>query len=122
MVGIAGVSATVAPRTGRLAVLMWLARLYAQAWSPVLAATGVIVGSVALSSGRLRLALVALGGAGPAARYTATVLGRPAAARPPEATGKCVADVAVGRLGNGEAVPTDLWLPDQELPAYPGPR
>jgi acetyl esterase/lipase len=114
VVGIAGVLATVGPRAGRLAVAVWLPRLVAQAWSPVVAAAGTIVGSLALLNRRPRLALAALGGAGLAARYTAAALGSPAAARLPPTAGRCVADVEVGRLGNGEAVLADLWLPGHE--------
>ncbi|MGD8485738.1 MAG: alpha/beta hydrolase [Chloroflexota bacterium] len=115
-VGIAGVLATVGPRVGRLAVVIWLPRLLAQAWSPVVAAAGTIVGSVALLAGRSRLALVALGGVGLAACYGATALGRSAAARLPATIGRCQPDVEVGRLGTGEAVLADLWLPVRERP------
>jgi acetyl esterase/lipase len=113
MVGIAGLLATVGPRVGLVAVVLWLPRLLAQAWSPVVAVAGTITGAVVLLTGRPRLALVALGGAGLAVRYTATALGPSSAARLPPTRGRCVADVAVGRLGNGDEVLADLWLPDR---------
>jgi hypothetical protein len=82
MVGIAEMLAVAGPRAGRFMVVIWLPRLFAQAWWPVAAAAGTIVGSVAILTGRLRLALMALGGAALAARYITTALGPSAAAAP----------------------------------------
>jgi len=115
-VGIAGALAMVGPRAGRLAVATWLPRLFAQAWSPVAAAAGMIVGSVALLTGRLRVALMALGGAVLAVRYIVMALGGSAAARLPRASGTCLPDVELGALESGETVLADLWLPDPERP------
>jgi acetyl esterase/lipase len=110
-VGIAGTLATVGPRAGRLAAVLWPPRLFAQAWSPVVAAAGMVVGLLALLTGRLRPALVALGGAGLAARYISMALGGAGAARLPATSGGCVRDVEVGRLENGATVLADLWRP-----------
>ena len=116
LVGIAGMLAVAGPRAGRFAVVIWLPRLFAQAWSPVVAAAGTLIGSVALLTGRLRLAMLALGGAVLAARYITTAVGPSAAARLPATTGRCVADVEVGRPESGEAVLADLWLPSGGRP------
>jgi len=116
LVGIAGALAAVGPRVGRLAIVIWLPRLFAQAWSPVVAAIGASVGCVALACRRPRLGLLALGGAGLAARYTLTALGRSPAVRLPPTSGTCLPDLRVGSLANGEAILADLWRPQQERP------
>ncbi len=112
--GALGMMANVGPRVGRLAVAIWLPRLLAQAWSPVVAAIGTGVGCTALARRRPRLGLVALGGAGLAARYTLTALGGSPALRLPESSGRCVADLRVGWAANGEAILADLWRPEHD--------
>jgi hypothetical protein len=113
MVAVAGVLACAGPRAGRLAAACWLPRLFAQAWSPLVAA-GLVAGTLAIATGRWRVALAAIGGAGLAARFAWLALGGPAVASLPAATGWCRRDVDVGRLGNGEPVLADLWLPQRE--------
>lgn len=116
LAGVAGAVAVVGPREGRLAIVLWLPRLYAQAWSPVVAAAGSVLGSVALASGRRRLGLVGLGGAGLAAGYVARVLGPLWAARLPRASGRCLRGVRLGALADGEGVLADLWCPEPNQP------
>jgi acetyl esterase/lipase len=114
LVGVAGALAAAGPRAGRPAVVVWLPRLLAQAWSPVVAAMGAGVGCAALACRRPRLGLLALGGGGLATRYTLTALGRSPAVRLPPTSGTCLPDLRVGALANGEAVLADLWRPPQE--------
>ena len=116
LVSMSGALTAVGPREGRLAIALWLPRLYAQAWSPVVAAAGTVLGCVALASGPRRLGLLSLGGAGLAARYIAVALGRSPATRLPQASGRRLPDVRVGSLEDGEAVLGDLWCPDPDQP------
>lgn len=115
-IGLGGALALVGPRSGRIALALWLPRLLAQAWAPVLAAAGCLVGGVALAIGRSRSGLVALGGAMLSARFTVQAAGcregiwpvvLPA---PPPA--RCLRDVVVDRAPEGQgALLGDLWLP-----------
>jgi acetyl esterase/lipase len=116
LVSVFGVLAAAGPREGRLAIVTWLPRLYAQAWSPVVVAAGTVAGWMALAVGRRRLALMGLGGAGLAAGYIATTLGRSPATRLPQPSGRCLPDVRVGSLTDGEAVLADLWCPEPDRP------
>jgi len=113
---MSGALAADGPREGRLAIVLWLPRLYAQAWSPVVAAAGAVLGCVALGFGRRTLGLLGLGGAGLAARHIAVALGGSPAPRLPQASGRRLADVRVGCLEDGEVVLGDLWCPDPDQP------
>ena len=116
LVGVAGAVTVVGPREGRLAIALWLPRLYAQAWSPVVAAAGAALGWVALASGWRRLGLVGLGGSGLAVGYIAGALGRLWATRLPQASGRCLRDIRLGAPADGEAILADLWCPEPDQP------
>ena len=112
LLGVAGGLAVAGPRKGRAAVALWLPRLLAQAWSPLVASVGAIIGSWALATGRRKLGVVALAGAGSAARYAWIALGgrRP---RPlPAPSGRCLPDLRIDSLASGDAVLADLWQPE----------
>ncbi len=118
-IGLAGVLAVTGPRSGRAAIVLWLPRLLAQAWAPVVAAAGLLVGGVSLVTGRRLPGLAALAGASLAARFTVRARGRGArlsqivARKPPDA--QCLRDVVVGD-GAGPPLLGDLWLPEDGTP------
>jgi acetyl esterase/lipase len=113
LVGIAGALAVVGPRQGRVAAGLWLPRLLAQAWSPVVVAVGAILGCTALALARPTLGLASLGGAGLAAGYIANALGRRPARRMPWPSGRCLRNLRIGSLVTGDLVLADLWRPAQ---------
>jgi acetyl esterase/lipase len=116
VVGVAGSLTLAGPRSGRVALALWLPRLITQSWAPMLAASGLVVGGAALVAGRSRAGLVALGGAMLATRFSVNAAGRaghiwpivlPA---PPKAA--CIRDIEVRREGeDGASLLGDLWLP-----------
>ena len=112
LVGVAGGLAVAGPSKGRAAVVLWLPRLLAQAWSPVIAAAGAVVGSLALTTGRQKLGIVALGGAGLTTRYAWSALGGHRPGPLPVRAGRCLRDVRIGSLATGNAVFADLWRPE----------
>ncbi len=112
LVGVAGGLAVAGPSKGRAAVVLWLPRLLAQAWSPVIAAAGAVVGSLALTTGRQKLGIVALGGAGLTTRYAWTALGGHRPGPLPVPAGRCRRDLRLGSLTSGDAALGDLWRPE----------
>lgn len=119
-IGLAGGLTVAGPRSGRAAILLWLPRLLAQAWAPVVAVAGILVGGAALAAGRCVAGLAALAGAMTAARFTVRTLGSGTrlapvvAPRMPDA--RCLRDVVVGD-GAGSPLLGDLWLPADGTPS-----
>jgi acetyl esterase/lipase len=116
LVGLAGGLTLAGPRAGRVAVALWLPRLMAQAWAPVLAASGLVVGAAALAAGRSATGLVALGGAWLSTRFAVDAVGQPLrlwpVVLPAPPAARCLRDVVVDRpAGNRPPLLGDLWLP-----------